>query len=61
MRKDLPTDINLTADKDFQLSDELADRLNEEILDFLADKYGYCVEGYGWELKIGGIMWDTSE
>ena len=59
--RNLPEEVNLTADPEFQMSEELADRLSEEINDYLSDKYGYCVEAYGWELKVGGIVWDTSE
>lgn len=57
----LPEEVILTADPEFQMSEELADRLSEEINDYLSDKYGYCVEAYGWELKVGGIVWDTGE
>lgn len=57
----LPEEINLTADKDFVMSEDLAEMLNEEISDYLSDKYGYCVEAYGYEIKVGGIIWDTSE
>ena len=55
----LPTELNLG--RDFVMSEELADKLAEEINDYLADKYGYCVEAYGWEIKLGGIIWDEGE
>ena len=57
----LPKNVCLSGDKDFQLSEELADRLNEEITDFLSDKYGFCVNAYGWELNAVDINWDTEE
>lgn len=55
----LPKEIDLTT-SDFTMSEELADRLSEEINDYLAEKYGFCVESYGWELKLTEINWDTS-
>lgn len=56
---ELPDEIDLTT-SDFTMSEELADRLSEEINDYLAEKYGLCVESYGWELKLTEINWDTS-
>jgi len=55
----LPTELKLG--RDFVMSEELAEMLAEEINDYLSDKYGYCVEGYGWDIELGGITWDTSE
>lgn len=55
----LPTELKLG--RDFVMSEELAEKLAEEINDYLADKYGYCVEAYGWDIELGGIVWDTSE
>lgn len=59
--RDLPKEIILTADKEFVMSEDLATLLNEEINDYLSDKYGYCVEAYGYEIKVSEIFWDTSE
>ena len=57
----LPKNVCLSGNRDFRLSDELADRLNEEITDFLSGEYGFCVNAYGWELKAVDINWDTTE
>ena len=53
----LPREIDLTT-SDFTMSEELADKLCEEINDYLDEKYGVCVESYGWELKLTGINWN---
>ena len=55
----LPTELKLG--RDFVMSEELAERLAEEINDYLADKYGYCVEADGWDIELGGIVWDEGE
>lgn len=57
---ELPTEIDL-GKSDFIMSNELADDLANEINEYLAEKYGYCVNCYGWELKLTDIDWDTSE
>lgn len=56
----LPENITLTDD---DLSAELLDKIVEEINDYLADKYGYCNTGYGYNIKIDldGISWDTED
>lgn len=57
----LPEEIVLTGEKDFEMSDELMDKLCEEINDYLSDKYGYCNSGWCYEIKVSDIMWDCEE
>lgn len=60
----LPTNIELTdEDIDKVLSGDTLERISEEINDYLADKYGYCTEGYGYEIKINidQITWNTED
>ena len=56
-----PINVLVSGDKDFQMSEDLADRFCEEINDFLSEKYGYCTNGWSWELNITDIDWDTEE
>lgn len=58
----LPNEITLTkVNSGFTMSDELADIFCEEVNDYLADKYGYCNEGWCYEIKLSNIIWDTKE
>lgn len=55
----LPNNIILTAkDSGFEMSDELAERFCDEINEYLANKYGYLNEGWCYEIKLSGIMWE---
>lgn len=56
----LPTSLTLT-DKD--LPQQVLDEIVETINDYLAGEYGYCSEGYGYEIKIdiNNIIWDTED
>lgn len=60
----LLSDIGIFLDNDNQDVD--ADELDESILDYLSDTYGFCVNSYrfvrkGDKLKIFDIDWDTTE
>ena len=57
---DLPTDLDITAEEDFEPSNEVMDGLVNEINEYLADKYGYCVNSYSYSVKIYSIDWDLS-
>ena len=57
----LPTEVNLSDDKGFQMSDELAERLSYEVEEALISKYGRCPEAYGYELKAVDISWEDDE
>lgn len=57
---ELPTEIDLGA-TDFVFSEGLADDIADAINEYLAEKYGYCVNCYGWEIKITDIDWDITE
>ena len=48
-------------DSGFEMSDELADKFSEEIAEWLADKYGYLVEGYDYKIELSNILWDIGE
>ena len=50
---ELPTDIDLTGDKDFRTPDNFMNSVNE----FLCDKYGQVPMAYDYEIKITDIMW----
>lgn len=54
----LPTDKSICLD---ELGDELAEQLNEKILDILSNEYGYCVDSLGIEIEAVDIEWDTEE
>lgn len=59
---DLPSEICLTErGNGFQLDDDVFERLNEAINDYLSDTYGFCVNGYDYQLTISDIDWDTEE
>lgn len=59
LKKGLPEEVTLTAvDSGFEMSDELAERFCEEVNEFLADKYGFLNEGWAYEIKLSGIMWE---
>lgn len=58
------TDLGIFLDADDQDVD--ADELDESILNYLSDTYGFCVNNYrflreGDKLKIFDIDWDTTE
>lgn len=60
----LLSDIGIFLDNDNQDVD--ADELDESILNYLSDTYGFCVNTYrftrkGDKLKIFDINWDTTE
>lgn len=62
MKKQLPDKITLTnVNSGFVMSDELADKFCEEVNGYLADKYGFCVEGWSYQIDLSDIMWDTGE
>lgn len=56
----LPTNLTLT---DNDLSSVLLERIVDEINDYLAERYGFCNTGFGYEIKIDldGITWDTED
>lgn len=56
----LPTSLTLT---DNDLPQQVLDEIVETINDYLAGEYGYCNEGYGYEIKIdiNNIIWDTED
>ena len=58
------TDLGIFLDADDQDVD--ADELDESILNYLSDTYGFCVNSYrfrreGDKLKIFDIDWDITE
>lgn len=53
----LPQKINLTS-SDFEMSDELAEKFADEVNEYLANKYGMLNEGWGYEIKLDGILWE---
>lgn len=53
----LPIDLDITAQEDFNPSDELANEINE----YLADKYGHCANSYSYSIKLYSIDWDFNE
>lgn len=56
----LPTTVTLDADV---LGDLAWESMTDDVLDYLSNKYGYCVENYDFtiEIKVKHIKWDTSE
>lgn len=51
----LPNEVVLTKEGNgYRLPDEFVDSVNE----FLADKYGYCNDGWAVEIKVNNIGWD---
>ena len=54
---DLPDEIDLAEADDFFVPDQMYHEINE----YLADKYGFCVNGYGLELKVVSLDWDTED
>lgn len=56
----LPTSLALT---DSDLSSVLLERIVDEINDYLAERYGFCNTGFGYEIKIDldAITWDTED
>lgn len=56
----LPTSLTLT---DNDLPQQVLDEIVEAINDHLAEKYGYCNTGFGYEIKIDldDITWDTED
>ena len=60
----LPNNITITGkDYDKALSAETRERIGEELVDYLTEKYGYCVNGFGYDIKIeiDQIDWDTED
>lgn len=53
----LPTNKIICLD---ELGDELAEQLNEKVLDILSNEYGYCIDSLGIEIKATDICWDLS-
>lgn len=60
-----PTEVEMEIDSCLADSLEDTDYVEEVIDDYLGDEYGYCVEGYQWEvdgdkIKITNIEWDLT-
>lgn len=54
----LPIDLDITAEEDFRPSNAVMDGLAEEINEYLASKYGRCVNSYSYSIKLYSIDWD---
>ena len=57
----LPIDLDITAEEDFEPSNEVMDGLVSEINEYLADKYGHCANSYSYSIKLYSIDWDLNE
>lgn len=60
----LPNSITITGkDYDEAFSAETRERIGEELVEYLTEKYGYCVNGFGYDVKIeiDRIDWDTED
>ena len=61
-----PTEVEMEIDSCLADALEDTDYIEEVIDDYLGDEYGYCVEGYRWEvdgdkIKITNIEWDLTD
>ena len=58
--KKLPNKVVLKTE---QLPDYVCENIEEFISDYLADKYGYCNNGYGYSvhIEINDIDWYIDE
>lgn len=67
----IPAENVLPDRVEVEIDSCLADNINDDewmeqyLNDYLSDKYGYCIEGYNWEVEndkiiITDIYWDTS-
>lgn len=54
----LPTEINITARKDFELSERTMDSLADDVNEYLSEKYGVLNGGWSFEIKISDILWE---
>lgn len=54
----LPTELDITAEKDFMLSEQTMDALADDINEYLADKFGFMNSGWSFSITIGDILWD---
>lgn len=55
---DVPTELDITAEKDFILSEQTMDALADDINEYLADKFGFMNSGWSFSITIGDILWD---
>lgn len=55
---DVPTELDITAEKDFILSEQTMDALADDINEYLADKFGFANSGWSFSITIGDILWD---
>lgn len=56
-----PVEIDLTAEKDFELSESTMEHLAEDVNEYLANKYGYLNSGWSFSITIGDIDWEFGE
>lgn len=67
----LPKEIEVIIRKEELESDDIAEELEEMISEYLSDEYGYCHNGFNYEIinehdeefeiRIFNIKWDTTE
>lgn len=57
----LPKNIEIDLDEFGQYFDLNETDFPDRIADYLSDKYGYCINGYSYSIKVNDIDWDTKE